>query len=289
MTDDLLTLSIPDDCPADTLIVALRGWMDAGEVSSGTAQWVIDESGAREIGRIDGEPFLIRSFPGSIEIAAMFRPRIRVEKGRIDTIEEASNLFYYSREHRLGLFLADEPHLNWRLFRKAFFEAAVRLGVGQVLFLGAIGGPMPHTREPRIFTAASSSAMLETLTAMGMIPVDYAGPSSFASYCLSHAREAGIEAGMMAVEVPAYIQGRNPRGMLAALRIISTLTGFAEGLEGLRKACDHWEKRVSEAADEHPELADQIRQLEEDFDHDLFNTQMADLKDWLEEKGLRVD
>ncbi|MCC5829462.1 MAG: PAC2 family protein [Phycisphaeraceae bacterium] len=289
MSDPVLDLTVPAQASAQTLLVALRGWMDAGEVAGGTAQWVIDESGAAEVGRIDPEPFTVRSFPGPPVLTAASRPNIRLESGRVDSIEELGNRFFLTSTPPLAVLAADEPHMHWLRFRQALFDAAGQLGVQRILVIGSIAGTIPHTRQSRLFAGASSDAMLEQLKPLGINPVDYHGPASFASHAMAHADEAGIEYGLVVVEVPAYIQGRNPKGMLAALRIVSALTGFTQGIESLRKACDHWEKRVSEAAQEHPELESQINHLEEEFDHDMFNTQMSDLKDWLQEKGLRVD
>lgn len=36
-------------------------------------------------------------------------------------------------------------------------------------------------------------------------------------------------------------------------------------------------------------LAERIQKLEEDYDNEVFDTQMTDLKDWLEQQGIRLD
>jgi hypothetical protein len=40
---------------------------------------------------------------------------------------------------------------------------------------------------------------------------------------------------------------------------------------------------------EQPELANNIHKLEEDYDNEIFNSEMGDLKQWLEQQGIRVD
>jgi len=40
---------------------------------------------------------------------------------------------------------------------------------------------------------------------------------------------------------------------------------------------------------EQPELAGNIGKLEEDYDNEIFNNEMGELKHWLEQQGIRVD
>ena len=40
---------------------------------------------------------------------------------------------------------------------------------------------------------------------------------------------------------------------------------------------------------EEPELAESVVKLEQDYDNDIFNNEMSDLKHWLHRKGIRLD
>jgi len=57
----------------------------------------------------------------------------------------------------------------------------------------------------------------------------------------------------------------------------------------MRAVSDAFEKKLSEIVQEQPELESNIHKLEEDYDNEIFNSEMADLKKWLEQKGIRVD
>jgi len=52
---------------------------------------------------------------------------------------------------------------------------------------------------------------------------------------------------------------------------------------------DEFEKKLNDVISEMPELAESIEKLEEDFDKELIDEEMGDLKAWLEEKGVRLD
>ena len=60
-------------------------------------------------------------------------------------------------------------------------------------------------------------------------------------------------------------------------------------LEDLQVISDEFEKKLTEAVLEQPELANNISKLEEDYDNEIFNNEMGELKHWLEQKGIRVD
>ena len=66
-----------------TLVLALSGWMDGGEVSTGTVKRLVDLLQAEPLAEIDPDPFYLYSFPGSMEVAALFRPHIKIEDGLV--------------------------------------------------------------------------------------------------------------------------------------------------------------------------------------------------------------
>ena len=67
------------------------------------------------------------------------------------------------------------------------------------------------------------------------------------------------------------------------------MLGLQISLDRLRAMSDAWEKRLNDALEREAELAKHIRKLEEDYDNEVFDTQMGDLKEWLQRRGVRVD
>ena len=113
------------DCPAldnATLVLAFTGWMDGGNVSTGTVERLVDLLGARPIAQIDPEPFYIYNFPGPMEVAALFRPYVEIEDGVLKSIAMPSSTFYCHEPARLVLFVGKEPNLNWRAYRRVHFS-----------------------------------------------------------------------------------------------------------------------------------------------------------------------
>ena len=60
-------------------------------------------------------------------------------------------------------------------------------------------------------------------------------------------------------------------------------------IEPLREMSDEFEKRITEAVKTQPELYEKIDQLESDYDQQVFENEMPDLKLWLQQKGVSLD
>jgi proteasome assembly chaperone (PAC2) family protein len=89
--------------------------------------------------------------------------------------------------------------------------------------------------------------------------------------------------------VPAYVQGNNPKCVEAVIRRLAGILELQIELDDLREISDEFEKRLSDVVQDQPELAGNISKLEEDYDNEIFNSEMGDLKKWLEQKGIRLD
>src|SRR5215218_406002 len=89
-----------------TLLLALTGWMDGGHVSTGTVRRLMENRKVKEVARIDPDPFYI--YPGSMEVAALFRPSVKYEGGVITELELPSNTFHCDVSANLLFFIGQE-------------------------------------------------------------------------------------------------------------------------------------------------------------------------------------
>src|SRR5207245_389974 len=100
--------------------------MDGGDVSTGTVRRLVDLLQAAAMAEIDADPFYLYNFPGSMEVAALFRPVLEIEGGLVTDLELPSNVFYCHEPANLILFLGKEPNLRWRTFGDCVLELARR-------------------------------------------------------------------------------------------------------------------------------------------------------------------
>lgn len=260
------------DCPAlekANLVLAFSGWMDGGDVSTGTVRRLVELLGAEPFAEIDPEPFYIYNFPGSMEVTALFRPHIEIEDGLVKKVDMPANSFYCYRPAGLVLFVGKEPNLRWRAFGDCIFRLAREVGVSRILFVGSFGGAVPHTREPRLYVTCSDPALLPEMEQYGVRRSGYKGPGSFTSYLMTRAASAGLEMISLAAEIPGYLQGINPMSLEAVTRRLAKILKLSLDLDSLRAASTQRELQVSSALEENDELSQTVRQLEEQYDNDL--------------------
>lgn len=273
--NELLTLRNPPKLKDATLVLALTGWMDGGDVSTGTVRRLVDLLDAKPFAEIDPEPFYIYNFPGSMEIAALFRPQIKIEDGLVSELEMPTNTFYYDQQARLVLFIGKEPNLRWRTFGDCILEVARQVGVRRVLFVGSFGGPVPHTREPRLYVTCSEARLLPEMEQYGLRRSGYEGPGSFTSYLMTRAKSSQLDMTSLVAEIPGYLQGRNPMSIEAVTRRLAKILQLPLDLQTLRAESTEWELEVSKVVEKDRKLAKTIRQLEEAYDNDLLEQEKA--------------
>lgn len=275
--------------PGARMVIALDGWMDGGEVSTGTVGWLIDQLGAKDVAHMEPDPFYLVNFPGSMEVTAMFRPHVDINDGVISEYQEPTNTFFASPEHNLILFQGEEPNNAWQLYTDCVFHVAQAVGVHSVYFIGSFGGVVPHTREPRLFATVSDPEIKPGLEVLGINFSNYEGPASVATHLLTRAPEAGLIMTNLSAEIPAYIEGINAKSIEAVARKLAVILDLSLDFDKLRKSSDRWERKLNKAVAKKDELLEHIQKLEEDYDHEVFDTQMDDLKDFLKKQGVRVD
>ncbi len=271
--DDILQIRRLPALDHATLVLAFSGWMDGGDVSTGTVRRLIDILDAEPIAEIDPEPFYIYNFPGSMEMTALFRPHVEIEGGLITHFEMPSNTFYCHEAAGLVLFVGKEPNLNWRAFGDCIFDLARRIGIRRILFVGSFGGAIPHTRQPRLYVTCSDVELLAEMEQYGVRRASYQGPGSFTSYLMTRATSAELPMVSLVAEIPGYLQGTNLLSIEAVTRRLAQILQLPLDLDSLRSASTEWELEVSTAVEQDEELAQQVHQLEEAYDNDLLESE----------------
>ena len=256
-----------------TLVLAFSGWMDGGDVSTGTVQRLVDLLQADAIAEIDPEPFYLHNLPGPMEVTALFRPHIQIEAGLIKTLEMPTNTFYAHEPGNLTLFVGKEPNLYWQTFGEAIFDFARETGTRRILFVGSFGGAVPHTREPRLYVTCSDAKLLEEMERYGVRRSGYEGPGSFASYLMTQAKSARLEMTSLVAEIPGYLlqSGTNLLSIAAVTRRLAHILALSTDLDSLRTMATDWEMQVSTAIEEDESLAEKVRELEMQYDNDLLD------------------
>jgi proteasome assembly chaperone (PAC2) family protein len=271
------------------LLIGFSGWMDGGDVSTGTVKCFIEKLGAQKFATINPEGFYIYNFPGMMEVTALFRPHTKVEEGLITSFEVPADAFFASEEADLIFFLGKEPNLLWEEFANCILSLCSEFGVKMLYFIGSIAGLVPHTREPRLFCSVSDAKLKETFQHYGVKFTTYEGPASFITYLTTRCNEQDLHLVSLVATIPAYVQGSNPKCIETVTRRLTGMLGVEINLDDMETVSDEFEKKLNDVVQQQPELAGNIRKLEEDYDNEIFDSEMGELKSWLEQQGIRVD
>jgi proteasome assembly chaperone (PAC2) family protein len=241
------------------LVVAFKGWNDAGEAATAALDYLVDSFGATEFARIDPEQFY--------DFTAV-RPTVRLEGGQTRIIEWPANVFSAARvdgaEHDLILFEGVEPSLRWREFTQMLIGVARELGADRVITLGALLADVPHSRPVPMTGIASDQELVEKL---GFERSTYEGPTGIVGVVHHECAAAGIESVSLWASVPHYVAAApNPKAALALVRSFEGAAGVAvEALE-LEESAEDYERQVSAAVASDPDVKSFVERLEQTMD-----------------------
>lgn len=185
------------------MVVGWRQWADAGSVSSGLPQYLIQHTVASKIGQIRPDGFYIFQVPGTHDL---MRPVVKFNQGYPESLETQQNEFYYTGDKQRGvvIFIGDEPHLDVERYTGTLLDAASYLGVKRIIGLGGVYGEVPYDKE-RIITSNYSMAHLkQELENLSVTLSDYQGGASIGSFLSRRAGDRDMEYVGLYAFVPAY-------------------------------------------------------------------------------------
>jgi proteasome assembly chaperone (PAC2) family protein len=188
---------------AKYMIAGWHQWADAGSISSGLPQYLVEEMAAVKIGRIKPDGFYLFQVPGTHHL---LRPVVNLDQGHREALEQKTNEFFYASNGGEGLliFLGEEPHQNEGRYAKAFFDAVEALGVKRVAAVAGVYGEVPYNRDRSVSCVYSLPRMKEELDQYRVRFSNYEGGATISMYLAHHAEPRGIEFFRFCALVPSY-------------------------------------------------------------------------------------
>jgi predicted ATP-grasp superfamily ATP-dependent carboligase len=201
--DDLMEIWEKPVAEEKYMIAGWHQWADAGAISSGLPQYLIDKTKARKVGEIKPDNFYLFQIPGTHHF---LRPVIKLDEGYRETLEVKKNEIFYSGDDQKGLFvfLGDEPHLNADRYAETFFDVVEALGINRVAAMGGVYGAMPYDKDRNISCTYSLRRMKPELADYAVRFSNYEGGTTIGSYLLDKAEQREIEYFVFNAFVPAY-------------------------------------------------------------------------------------
>jgi hypothetical protein len=239
------------------MVVAMRGWFDAGSVATGAVSWLRDGRAVETVAEIDPDPF----YDFTQE-----RPQATLDDEGERHIVWPSNRVDVLRHdvHDLVLVEGVEPHVMWRTFADCIIAVAETFGCEAVVSLGAGAEAVPHTRVPLVVGSTTDARLAASL---GLQRPQYQGITGLNGVLLERLERQDIPTISLRVGVPHYLSNaRHPAGSAALLAHLEHVIGVPTHHGALQGEVARW-RTMHDAAVESDEQARLfVRMLEAEYD-----------------------
>lgn len=266
MTDDSVRWLVPPPSLTDpVLVVALSGWIDAGESAAAAVQAIADEAEASPIAEFDDDVYVdYRARRPVMELREGLNTMLQWERIQLAAGTD-------STDRDLLLLTGPEPDMAWHRFTRQVGELAVQLGVRQMAHLGAYPFGVPHTRPARISVSSPSQ---DVLARVPFLRSSIDVPAGVAAALEHELHDRGITTLGIWAQVPHYISSMSyPAASAALLDGLREATGIVIDAAVLRSEVISQGRRLDALVagnDEHTKMIGQLEQLYDagDDEHD---------------------
>ena len=270
------------------MIIGWRQWADAGSVSSGLPEYLIDQLQAQPVGNLRPDGFYLFQIPGTHDLV---RPVIKFDEGFPEWLGSQRNEFFYAGDESRGLliFLGDEPHMDIERYVDSILQAAKTFHVNKIIGVGGVYGELPYDKERVVSCIYSQRELKDELQGLAVTFSDYQGGASIGSYFCKRAVAQAIPFIEFYAFVPTYDfsnvaqAGSSIRietdymAWLGVMRRVSHLLGLDMDLSDLEAKSQEllaaMDARVEQVDAASPELGvrDYMRKLSTEFKETPFN------------------
>jgi predicted ATP-grasp superfamily ATP-dependent carboligase len=284
MRNDLLVLEKENiNLEKPTFMIAgFNEWANAGNVSSGIPEYLIEKLHARKIGYIRKDDFYIFQLPGS---HYLFRPPVKYVEGyEKDYQESPTNDFYYTEIDEKGLiiFIGTEPNQHEDIYVNTLLDGVKELRVKRIIVPAGVGGEIPFDRERLVSCTYSLKQMQSELQNYSFLFSNYSMNATIGMVINHYCKEREIESVRMTARTPSYefsiTFDSDKRAMYDILRRIRYMLSINLDLSDLeregKQQISDFGKALKRLCMDNPEIAPKItaymEQIEGNFQELIF-------------------
>lgn len=252
--------------PDPVLVLALDGWTDAGLGGTFAAATLREQFPPTELGRFD---------PDALYDYRDRRPQLTIDRGELgDPVwpELTVELLTPASGPALVLVTGPEPDLAWRRLGRELVELARSAGLTRYVGLGAVPGPVPHTRPVQLISTASDPELADRI---GRPHEQVVVPASCQVAMEAELRDAGVTTLGLWARIPHYVAGAYPEASRALLERLSSHLGTPVDLTALDAEVAENRARLDVAAGSSDEVTAHVAQLERLHDAELEAERLA--------------
>ncbi len=244
------------------VIAAFQGWNDAGQGATTAVRYLIDSWKAERFARIDAEEYY--SFTDT-------RPHVRISEGAQRELVWPSNEFYFhrgaERSRSAVLMIGTEPNLKWRSFCGEVVRLGKSVGAQRLVTMGSLVTEAVHTRPVPLTGFSTDEGVQVKLASRGIGRSSYEGPTGIVGALHDACQRAELPAVSLWAASPFYLGSTpNPKTALGLLDALDEVLELRLNLAELRIVAEEFERQVSMAVRDNPEMQERISTLEAQYD-----------------------
>lgn len=240
------------------LVVMLGGWIDASGAAAAAMGTIEEHCNMAPLATFDSDSF--------IDYRAR-RPIMELREGvnaRLVWSEIEMKVGTDENKNPIITLSGPEPDSRWKAFAAAVGELSARLGVHQMVALGAYPFATPHSRPSRLSSSSPSADVVANVPYLKSSVDVPAGVSAVLEHALT---EAGIASLGIWVQVPHYVSAMSyPAASVALLEGLREVTGIVVPVGSLAREADIHKARIDQLVSGNEEHTAMVRQLEAAYD-----------------------
>jgi predicted ATP-grasp superfamily ATP-dependent carboligase len=246
------------DLDGAVLVQALDGFIDAGGARKLASDHLLETLQGKVVARFDHDQLFDYRARRPVMIFA------KDHWQSYDTPQLALHLLYDEAGTPFLVLAGPEPDVQWERFVAAVEQLCKTLGVRRSIGLNAIPMGLPHTRPVGVIAHGVPQALVEAYEPwIETVQV----PGSAGHLLELRLGEAGYESMGFAVHVPHYVaQTTYPAAAAQLVREVAKAGGLQLPVDALDEAAVVTRAALDEQVAGAPEVAEVVRQLEEQYD-----------------------
>jgi proteasome assembly chaperone (PAC2) family protein len=231
------------------LILSFYGWSDAGYAASSAIRYLIKNSKANKIAKIDSENFMNFS---------QTRPKVLMKNNK-RYIQWPDSSFYGlkrpNHKNDLLLFLGHEPNFSWKNFFDTAYEYCKKHNIIAAVSLGALLAEVSHKDETKIFGNSNNPVLSEEIIFPLTSTNTYEGPTGMTGLFTSNLATSNLPHGSIWANIPYYLNSiTNPKATEAILKQLDIILNLELDLDEINKLSSKFNNYLEGILKSHPDI-----------------------------------
>jgi len=225
------------------------GWVnDTGDVGRGVADFLAGATGGHSFCQIEPTSFFA---VGGVTIES-------------NIAEFPQSRFFYDERNNVLVLRSDEPQSSKYEFLSAVLDLAEHYKAECLYLVNGIASMIAHTAPRRVFGVFSDPETRERLKWYVPVGMSWQGTPPTSTYLVWLAKERGIPAASLWIEVPFYLAGGpDAQAVKTAASLLEQIIGWDYGVSDLDLRVIEQEEALAELRQEDPEVDAGIQALEQ--------------------------